>query len=212
VNKFFTRLAGVLLVLFGKGIVSGEMTTEVSFNAGSLASTNEATSGLPKVLDLSRYGALEKKSPFTLASATAEADFAKDLVLGGYVRMDGEDFVMVANKTKPDRVLVGMRPSPAAQGMILVELKKDPSGDPSKIQAKIKKGSEMATLKYESIGGGGAPAVPIPVATQSQPPIPGLPVQPQANPEQRSQSLSRQTSDPTTRRGRVVPISGGGGK
>ena len=211
-NKFFTRLAGVLLVLFGKGIVSGEMTTEVSFNAGSLASTNEATSGLPKVLDLSRYGALEKKSPFTLASATAEADFAKDLVLGGYVRMDGEDFVMVANKTKPDRVLVGMRPSPAAQGMILVELKKDPSGDPSKIQAKIKKGSEMATLKYESIGGGGAPAVPIPVATQSQPPIPGLPVQPQANPEQRSQSLSRQTSDPTTRRGRVVPISGGGGK
>jgi hypothetical protein len=212
VNKFFTRLAGVLLVLFGKGIVWGEMTTEVSFNAGSLASTNEATSGLPKVLDLSRYGALEKKSPFTLASATAEADFAKDLVLGGYVRMDGEDFVMVANKTKPDRVLVGMRPSPAAQGMILVELKKDPSGDPSKIQAKIKKGSEMATLKYESIGGGGAPAVPIPVATQSQPPIPGLPVQPQANPEQRSQSLSRQTSDPTTRRGRVVPISGGGGK
>jgi len=212
VNKFFTRLAGVLLVLFGKGIVWGEMTTEVSFNAGSLASTNEATSGLPKVLDLSRYGALEKKSPFTLASATAEADFAKDLVLGGYVRMDGEDFVMVANKTKPDRVLVGMRPSPAAQGMILVELKKDPSGDPSKIQAKIKKGSEMATLKYESIGGGGAPAVPIPVATQSQPPIPGLPVQPQANPEQRSQSLSRQTSDPTTRRGRLVPISGGGGK
>jgi len=212
VNKFFTRLVGVLLVLFGKGIVWGEMTTEVSFNAGSLASTNEATSGLPKVLDLSRYGALEKKSPFTLASATAEADFAKDLVLGGYVRMDGEDFVMVANKTKPDRVLVGMRPSPAAQGMILVELKKDPSGDPSKIQAKIKKGSEMATLKYESIGGGGAPAVPIPVATQSQPPIPGLPVQPQANPEQRSQSLSRQTSDPTTRRGRVVPISGGGGK
>ena len=211
-NKFFTRLAGVLLVLFGKGIVWGEMTTEVSFNAGSLASTNEATSGLPKALDLSRYGALEKKSPFTLASATAEADFAKDLVLGGYVRMDGEDFVMVANKTKPDRVLVGMRPSPAAQGMILVELKKDPSGDPSKIQAKIKKGSEMATLKYESIGGGGAPAVPIPVATQSQPPIPGLPVQPQANPEQRSQSLSRQTSDPTTRRGRVVPISGGGGK
>ena len=208
-NKFFTRFGGVLLVLVGKGIVWGEMTTEVPHEAGSLPNTTETTSGLPKALDLSRYGALGKKSPFTLASATAEADFAKDLVLGGYVRMDGEDFVMVANKTKPDRILVGMKPSPAAQGMILVELKKDPSGDPSKIQAKIKKGTEMATLKYESIGGGGAPAVPIPVATQSQPPIPGLPAQ--ANPGQRSQSPGGQTPSPIIRR-RVIPIPGGAKK
>jgi len=206
VNKFFTRFAGVLLVLLGKGIVWSEMTTEVSHDAGIVPSTTETTSGLPKPLDLSRYGALGKKSPFTLASATAEADFAKDLVLGGYVRMDGEDFVMVANKTKPDRILVGMKPSPAAQGMILVELKKDPSGDPSKIQAKIKKGTEMATLKYESIGGGGAPAAPIPVATQSQPPIPGVPAQ--ANPGQRSQSPGGQTPSPIIRR-RVIPIPGG---
>ena len=208
-NKFFTRFGGVLLVLVGKGIVWGEMTTEVPHEARSLPNTTETTSGLPKALDLSRYGALGKKSPFTLASATAEADFAKDLVLGGYVRMDGEDFVMVANKTKPDRILVGMKPSPAAQGMILVELKKDPSGDPSKIQAKIKKGTEMATLKYESIGGGGAPAVPIPVATQSQPPIPGLPAQ--ANPGQRSQSPGGQTPSPIIRR-RAIPIPGGAKK
>jgi len=206
VNKFFTKFAGVLLVLLGKGIVWGEMTTEVPHDAGILPSTTETTSGLPKPLDLSRYGALGKKSPFTLASATAEADFAKDLVLGGYVRMDGEDYVMVANKTKPDRILVGMKPSPAAQGMILVELKKDPSGDPSKIQAKIKKGTEMATLKYESIGGGGAPAAPIPVATQSQPPTPGVPAQ--ANPGQRSQSPGGQTPSPIIRR-RVIPIPGG---
>ncbi len=66
----------------------------------------ETSSGLPKALELSRYTALGKKSPFTLASATAEADFAKELVLGGYVRLDGEDYVMVANKTKPDRILV----------------------------------------------------------------------------------------------------------
>jgi hypothetical protein len=182
------------------------MTTAVPHETGILPSTTETTSGLPKALDLSRYGALGKKSPFTLASATAEADFAKDLVLGGYVRMDGEDYVMVANKTKPDRILVGMKSSPAAQGMILVELKKDPSGDPSKIQAKIKKGTEMATLKYESIGGGGAPAAPIPVATQSQPPIPGVPAQ--ANPGQRSQSPGGQTPSPIIRR-RVIPIPGG---
>jgi len=102
-----------------------------------------------------------------------------------------------------------MKSSPAAQGMILVEVKKDPSGDPSKIQAKVKKGTEMATLKYEAIGGGGVPAVPIPVATQSQPPIPGMPAQ--ANPGQRSQSPGGQVTSPIIRR-RVIPIPGGGKK
>ena len=205
-NKFFTRYAGVLLVLVGKGIVWGEMTIQVPHDVGSQPSTIETSSGLPKTLDLSRYEALGKKSPFTLASATAEADFAKDLVLGGYVRMDGEDYVMVANKTKPDRILVGMKPSPSAQGMILMELKKDPLGDSLKIQAKIKKGTEMATLKYESVASGGAPAVPIPVATQSQPPIPGAPVQ--ANPGQRSQNRTA-SAPPITVRRRSVPIPPG---
>ena len=208
-NKFFTWWVGVFLVLGGKGIVWGEMTSALPTDNLAVLSQTATSSGLPKALDLSRFEALGKKSPFTLASATAQAEFAKDLVLGGYVRMDGEDYVMVANKTKPDRILVGMKPSPSAQGMILVELKKDPSGDPSKIQAKIKQGTEMATLKYESIGGGGAPAVPIPVATQSQPPIPGQP--PQANPGQRSQNPSGQTPSPIIRR-RVIPIPGGGKK
>ena len=145
----------------------------------------ETRSGLPKALELSRYTALGKKSPFTLASATAEAAFAKELVLGGYVRLEGEDYVMVANKTKPDRILVGRKPSPSAQGMILLDLKKDPLGDPSKMKAKIQKGSEMAELQYEVTGGGAAPAAQIPVAMQGQPPIPGMPGQPtgvQVNP------------------------------
>ena len=140
----------------------------------------ETRSGLPKALELSRYTALGKKSPFTLASATAEADFAKELVLGGYVRLEGEDYVMVANKTNNERILVGRKPSPSAQRMILVNLKKDP-GDPSKmLQAQIKKGSEMAWLK-NGVTGGVPPTAPI----QPQPPIPALlgqPPGPQVNP------------------------------
>ncbi len=121
----------------------------------------ETSSGLPKVLDISRYAALGKKSPFTLASTSEEAaDFAKDLILTGYVRLDGEDFVMVANKTKPDRILVGKKPAPAAQGMILVRVDKDPSGDATKMRAQLKKGSETATLKYEATVGVGAPPAP----------------------------------------------------
>jgi len=208
VNKFFTIWVGVFLVLGGKEIVWGEMTSELPTENTTVLSQTATSSGLPKALDLSRFEALGKKSPFTLASATAQADFAKDLVLGGYVRMDGEDYVMVANKTKPDRILVGTKPSPAAQGMILLELKKAPLGDLTKMEAKIKKGTEMATLKYESTGGGAAPA-PIPVATQGQPPIPGMPGQPGqggVNP------LGRGGSPAPIIRRRVIPIPQGGKK
>ena len=208
-NKFFTIWVGVFLVLGGKGIVWGEMTSELPTENTTVLSQTATSSGLPKALDLSRFEALGKKSPFTLASATAQADFAKDLFLGGYVRMDGEDYVMVANKTKLDRILVGTKPSPAAQGMILLELKKSPSGNLSKLEAKIKKGTEMATLKYESAGGGAAPA-PIPIATQGQPPIPGMPGQPDQG-QMNSGGKPGATPAPVIRR-RVIPIPQGGKK
>jgi len=211
VNKFFTLAVGVILVLVGKGIVWGQMTTETNPQPPVIPVATTTSSGLPKPLDLSRYSALGKKSPFTLASATAEADFAKDLVLGGYVRMDGEDFVIVANKTKPDRILVGRKPSPPAQGMVLLDLKKDPSGDPSKLQAKIKKGTEMATLKYEITGGGGAPVAPIPVAAQGQPPIPGLSGQQPGQAQMNAGGKPGATPAPVIRR-RVIPIPQGGNK
>ena len=210
-NKFFTLVVGVILVLVGKGIVWGQMTTETIPQPPVIPVATTTSSGLPKPLDLSRFDALGKKSPFTLASATAEADFAKELVLGGYVRMDGEDFVIVANKTKPERIMVGRKPSPSAQGMVLQDLKKDPSGDPSKLQAKIKKGTEMATLKYEITGGGGAPVAPIPVAAQGQPPIPGLPGQQPGQGQMNSGGKPGATPAPVIRR-RVIPIPQGGKK
>ena len=210
-NKFFTLVVGVILVLVGKGIVWGQMTTETISQLPVIPVATTTSSGLPKPLDLSRFDALGKKSPFTLASATAEADFAKELVLGGYVRMDGEDFVIVANKTKPERIMVGRKPSPSAQGMVLQDLKKDPSGDPSKLQAKIKKGTEMATLKYEITGGGGAPVAPIPVAAQGQPPIPGLPAQQPGQAQINSGGKPGATPAPVIRR-RVIPIPQGGKK
>jgi hypothetical protein len=211
VNKFFTLAVGVILVLVGKGIVWGQMTAETISQPPVIPVATATSSGLPKPLDLSRFDALGKKSPFTLASATAEADFAKELVLGGYVRMDGEDFVIVANKTKPERIMVGRKPSPSAQGMVLQDLKKDPSGDPSKLQAKIKKGTEMATLKYEITGGGGAPVAPIPVAAQGQPPIPGLPGQQPVQGQINSGGKPSATPAPVIRR-RVIPIPQGGKK
>ena len=211
-NKFFTIARGVLLVYLMEGIGFGEMAPVLPTAVAEVPPRTETSSGLPKALELSRYTALGKKSPFTLASATAEADFAKELVLGGYVRLDGEDYVMVANKTKPDRILVGRKPSPSAQGMILLDLKKDPLGDPSKMQAKITKGSEMATLKYEVTGGGAAPTGQAPVAIQAQPPIPGLPGQTQVNPGQKAQNVGAQAPGPMIRRRGVIPVPQGGQK
>jgi hypothetical protein len=194
-----------------EGIGFGEMAPVLPTAVAEAQSRPETRSGLPKALELSRYTALGKKSPFTLASATAEAAFAKELVLGGYVRLEGEDYVMVANKTKPERILVGRKPSPSAQGMILLDLKKDPLGDPSKMKAKIQKGSEMAELQYEVIGGGAAPAAQAPVAMQAQAPIPGLPIQAQVNSGQKAQNAGAQAPGMVIRR-RVVPIPAGGKK
>jgi hypothetical protein len=207
-NKFFTIARGVLLVYLMEGIGFGEMAPVLPTVVAEAPPRIETRSGLPKALELSRYTALGKKSPFTLASATAEAAFAKELVLGGYVRLEGEDYVMVANKTKPDRILVGRKPSPSAQGMILLDLKKDPLGDPSKMKAKIQKGSEMAELQYEVTGGGEAPAAQIPVVMQGQPPIPGLPSQAQVNPGGKPANAGGQAPGTVIRR-RVIPIPAG---
>jgi len=208
-NKFLTIPIPLLLVVAFHGIGWCAMSEDSSSSAPGPSPT-QTSSGLPAGLDYSRFAALGKKSPFTLASSTEEAaDFAKDLVLAGFVRLDGEDFVMVANKTKPDRVLVGKKPSPSAQGMVLVEMKKDPSGNPAKMEARIKKGGEVATLKYEVTGGGGAapaspmaggqPGAPVP----NTPNVPGVPVQPGQG---QAGNVQGQKTAPAVIRRRVIPI------
>lgn len=208
-NKFLTSLPPLLLVAAFSAIGWGAMT-ETNPATTPEPPGVQSPAGLPASLVFSRFSALGKKSPFTLASSNEEAaDFAKDLVLAGFVRLDGEDFVMVANKTKPDRVLVGKKPSPSAQGMILVEMKKDPSGDPVKMEARIKKGGEVATLKYEVTGGGGAVSASPAVQGQPGAPVPNIPGmgvqqgQPQAGQAAGGQG---QKVAPAVIRRRVIPI------
>ena len=212
-NKFLTILIPPLLVVAFHGLGLCGMSEETP-SADSTPSITQTSSGLPVGLEYSRFSALGKKSPFTLASSTEEAaDFAKDLYLSGFVRLDGEDYVMVANRAKPDRVLVGKKSSPSAQGMLLVEVKKDPSGDPAKMEARIKKGGEVATLKYEVAGGGasvptppvagGQPGVPIPNA----PNIPGMTAQPgQVQPGPAGGVQGQRNNNPAVIRRRVIPI------
>jgi hypothetical protein len=192
-SKFFTCTLGLLLVLAPAVLVSEQMISAESPPFPPPASAEAADQ--PGPLRMERFAALGKKSPFTLASAVQEnADFAKELTLAGYVRMDGQDFVMVANRTRPDRIMVGTKPSPSAQGMILVKIDRDPSGDPTKMQARVRKGTEEATLKYEAAAPTAAPP-----AVPGQSPIPG---QPQAVPVP---GQPGQKNTPVIRR-RVIPI------
>ena len=157
---------------------------------------------LPAALVMSRYEALTKKSPFTTVAVEETVGFAQDLLLAGYVRLKGEYFVMVASRTSPTRFLVGKKESPSAQGLVLVEVLKDPKGDPAKMKAKIKKGSEIATLSYEVAAAASQPP-PAPIPGQAPPGAPVLPGQP--NPAQVQAGQNRPGPAPVIRR-RVIPI------
>ena len=204
-SKFFTGAPGLLLALVPAVLVSEPMPPPAAPPVPPTASAEAPDQ--PGPLRMERFVALGKKSPFTLASAVQEnADFAKDLILAGFVRIDRQDFVMVANRSRPDRIMVGTSPSPSAQGMVLVKIERDPSGDPTKMQARIRKGTEEATLKYDAAA---SPAAPVPVPGQppiaGQPAIPGqppLPGQPQAVP---LPGQPGQKNNPVIRR-RVIPI------
>lgn len=203
-SKFFTLLLALLLAPASLGLASETMTNAPA--DAILEPPKEAlppASAEPKTLSAGRFSPLAKKSPFTLASATEEtADFAKDLFLGAYFRADGKDFVIVANRTSPAHFTVGTEPSVAAGGFTLVRIERDPSGDPGKLRAQVRKGTETAMLKYETVAAPApVPAAPTPIPGQlgqgqsplATPPPPQLPVtaQGQGAPNKNNQLLLR---------------------
>ena len=155
---------------------------------------------LPVALNMDRYEALAKKSPFTAVAAEETAGFAQDLALAGFVRLKGEDFVMVANRATADRFLVGKKESPSARGLVLVEVMKDPQGDATKMKAKVKKGGEVATISFQAASA--PPPAGQPVG--QVPPGPGqaLPGQPAPKIQPPGQ---KQPTAPVIRR-RVIPV------
>jgi len=163
---------------------------------------------LPAALDMARYEALGKKSPFTAVAAEETASFAQDLTLAGFVRLKGEDFVMVANRANASRFLVGQKASPSAQGLVLVEVIRDPKGDATKMKAKVKKGAEVATLSFEATAA--APATPpgqppMPGVPQPVPVVPGTQALPGQKPPAQLQPGQNRPNPPVIRR-RVIPV------
>ena len=213
-SKFFTRPLALLLAWAWAALASEPMSPALAPQPVPEIPGEAASSGpgLPTALSAGRFAALGKKSPFTLASTTEEnADFAKDLILAGYFRMDGKDFVLVANRTQPTRLMVGTQPSAAAQGLILVKVEKDPSGDPTKMRAQIRKGTETATLKYEASASPGqsGPGQPLPGQPAIGQALPGQPQvsgQPQATPAVPPAPGQKPAQNPPVIRRRVMPI------
>ena len=212
-SKFFTPPLALLLAWVSTGLASETMSPALAPEPlpETTAESVAPGPGLPVALTAGRFSALGRKSPFTLASTTEEnADFAKDLILAGYFRMDGKDFVLVANRTQPNRLMVGSQPSAAAQGLTLVKVERDPSGDATKMRAQVRKGTETATLKYE-VSGAAAPAAPG-QAIPGQPPIPAQPqVAGQPQPAQVVPAVAGQKPNPNPPviRRRVIPTPPG---
>lgn len=175
--KFFTLALAPLLACVLPGLAWGQMPPSAPTPVlESVQPTGSAVTGLPAPLQLADFAPLAKKSPFTLASTTEEnADFAKNLVLSGYFQMGGKEFVLVADRTRSERLTVGAAPSPRSGGLTLVRVDKDSGGNIKNLKALIRKGTETALLKYD--------AAPSPVAGIPSPNAgPGLvPPIPQAN-------------------------------
>ena len=201
-NKFFTPRPGLGLVFFSVALGWGKMILHSEPQLSEPPA--QETGGVPTSLALERFEPLVKKSPFTAAASPEEtAGFAQELTLAGFVRLDGEDFVMVASRNSPERFLVGKKPSPSARGIVLLEVQRDPKGDPTKMKAKVQKGQETATLAYEK----GPTAAPV----AGQPPVPGVvpgvPVPPGQGAPQGAQppGQAKQAPAPVFHR-RVIPI------
>ena len=172
----------------------------VPFPSTESASEDAPSGMLPVALKMDRYGALAKKSPFTAVAAEETAGFAQDLALAGFVRLKGEDFVMVANRATADRFLVGRKESPSARGLILLEVMKDPKGDATKMKAKVKKGAEVATLSFEAASV--SPPVGQPVG--QVPPMPGQVIPGQPAPQ--IQPPGQKQPPATVIRRRMIPV------
>lgn len=204
-NKFFTTWGVLLLVFFLRPLASQETMTP-SLAPAEVVPEDAPVPVLPGPLVMSRYEALTKKSPFTAVAAEETAGFAQDLTLAGYVRLKGEDFIMVASRTSPDRFLVGKKGSPSARGLVLVEVLKDPKGEATKMKAKVKKGNEVATLSFEAAASAPPPGQPpAPGATPPTQPVPGVQGGPGQKPPAQLQPGQNRNTAPVIRR-RVIPV------
>jgi len=152
-SKFFTPPLALLLAWLGGALASEEMVLPTPIpEPQEIVAAPSGFSVVPAPLAISRFNALAKKSPFTLASTTeVNADFAKDLFIAGFFRVDGKDFILVGNRTSPStRLVVGTEPSPGAPGLVLEKLNRDPGGELSKLRARVRKGAETALLSFQA--------------------------------------------------------------
>lgn len=102
---------------------------------------------LPQPYPDSRYESIWKKSPFTLPSAVAEtnASFVDNLALAGIVRIEGENYAAIIDKTTKKRELISSTPND--QGLKLI--KTEPSDDLAKVSVVLQKNGEQGTLQYD---------------------------------------------------------------
>ncbi len=140
--------------------------------AGDLSAATDAALP-PDAYPATRYDALAKKSPFSLASTeeVVTAGFADNLILLGAARIGDTRMATLLDRTSSRTfTITGV---PGADGIELVDV--TDMADPKTATASIKKGGEIARIRFDPMllttgGQPGAPGV--------QPAQPGNPVPP----------------------------------
>lgn len=114
--------------------------------AGSLSAADTQT--IPTAFPIERYESLWKHSPFTLTSVEeTETDqgFGQFFALAGVARIGSDDLVTLLDKRTQERLLISAKLD--SRGFQLVSVQSD--HDILKVAVKIKKGAEVATLKFD---------------------------------------------------------------
>lgn len=157
----------------------------------------------------SRYAALWKRSPFTLASVVetqAVSSFADALAIVAIGNVGPHPFIRVINKSTQERFTIHQNPT--ADGLTLVDL--EINRDPEKVVARISNGTEVAEIRYDYLllqAGPSAPpaadaAAAPPAANTSTPSATTTPTRPPTPRAAPNTNRSRNTSSSSSSRPR----------
>ncbi|GAB4179116.1 MAG: hypothetical protein Fur0032_19730 [Terrimicrobiaceae bacterium] len=147
------------LILLALGIVSIAASPALGQTPGE---SQDATPSPPTPVparDFSKFEFLMTRSPFSLPTAEEKSPMGDRYAITGAASWDGQQRIFIVDKTSQERLIISSEPNKL--NMSLLEFL--PDGDPRRMRARVKIGSEVATLEFaEMAPSAGASAIPIP--------------------------------------------------
>lgn len=143
-------------------------------NPDAAPPTDPGPAALPPVpapaRDFAQFEFLMQRSPFSLPTAEEKSPSADRYSITGAASWDGQQRIFVVDKTSQERLVISNEPN--RLNMSLLEFL--PDGDPRRMRARVKIGSEVATLEFAEMAAASPATTSVPIP--GQPGQPGQPV------------------------------------